>query len=477
MNDMAGQKIRDQVPFAVTDPDRIPSKRYYDKDFYDLEVKNLWPHVWQMACRLEDIPEVGDYSVYRNLDQSIIVIRTAEDTVKAYHNHCRHRGVELVNNRGKAKGGFICPFHGWRWDAEGNNTYMYADFAFAEDQKCEADLKLVPVRVETWGGCAFINLDDDAPPLRETLGIFGKTMDMFKVEQLRAEWWLAAKVPCNWKLAMEAFMEGYHVATTHPQLLEPGVTPTPGSAQWCKIPEDYVTNTFWVTMGPQMPEEVDSKQFIDLYIWFMRQLNDGMAGMNAIEEIEIAEGMRDMELPKNPQEALVVFRKAHNDAVMKWYKDNNMDIADLNEMDRQHLSTGVNFMFPHFFLLPVGGSASSYRIRPLGPEECLFELWSLKRYPAGQEPPLPAIPTPMPHDDPSWPPIPKQDYSNLPRQQRGLHTGGFEYMRLSEQMEGLISNFHRTLDGFLAGAPHGKLAHAIATTVGPIDMPVKDLGL
>jgi len=98
---------REPNPHPVENPDRIPAKRYYDKEFYELENKYLWPKVWQMACRLEEIPEVGDYMVYRNLDQSVIVIRTEENTIKAYHNHCRHRGVELVTNQGKARGGFI----------------------------------------------------------------------------------------------------------------------------------------------------------------------------------------------------------------------------------------------------------------------------------------------------------------------------------------------------------------------------------
>ena len=60
----------------------------------------------------------------------------------------------------------------------------------------------------------------------------------------------------------------------------------------------------------------------------------------------------------------------------------------------------------------------------------------------------------MAPDDPSWPPIPAQDFSNLPRQQKGLHSKGFEYMRLSDQIEGLISNFERVVDGFLAGLPY-----------------------
>ena len=110
-----------QVPFKITEPDRIPSPRYYDEDFYKAEVENLWPHVWQMACRLELIPEVGDWIEYSNLGKSVIVVRT-KDGVKAYHNACRHRGVPLNDGQshGNCKGkGFICPFHGWRWNMEG----------------------------------------------------------------------------------------------------------------------------------------------------------------------------------------------------------------------------------------------------------------------------------------------------------------------------------------------------------------------
>ncbi|MFY9764885.1 MAG: aromatic ring-hydroxylating dioxygenase subunit alpha, partial [Mycobacterium sp.] len=80
-------------------------------------------------------------------------------------------------------------------------------------------------------------------------------------------------------------------------------------------------------------------------------------------------------------------------------------------------------------------------------------------------------------DDPHWPPIPAQDFSNLPRQQMGLHSKGFEYMRLSDQIEGLISNFERVVDGFLAGLPYDTLVPAIQKTNTTIDVPIVNLGL
>ena len=79
---------------------------------------------------------------------------------------------------------------------------------------------------------------------------------------------------------------------------------------------------------------------------------------------------------------------------MDWNERQGIDMPDLDYIMHNGMLAGVDFCFPHYFLLPYYSSASSYRIRPLGPEECLFELWSLTRYPPGQEPPAPPRPTP-----------------------------------------------------------------------------------
>ena len=206
------------VPHRVAHPQRIPAKRYYDQEFFDLERQRLWPHVWQMACRLEEIPNVGDWVEYRLLDKSVIVVRT-KTGIKAFHNACRHRGVQLASGRGNCEvQGFTCPFHGWRWNIEGKNTFIFAKHVFDEANLDAAELNLVPCRVELWGGCAFINFDDKASSFRDSMGPVLKKLEARKVDKLKMEWWYATVVPTNWKLAMEAFMEGYHVMRTHPQL-------------------------------------------------------------------------------------------------------------------------------------------------------------------------------------------------------------------------------------------------------------------
>ena len=440
------------VPYAMEFTDRAPKERYFDPDFYQMEVEMLWPRVWQMACRLEEIPQAHDFIEYEILDQSIVVVRSEDMGVRAFQNACRHRGVRVVEGSGTCETGFICPFHGWCYGPDGKNNFVPASKTFAAHNLDPAELNLTPVRCETWGGCAWINLDDDAPPLRQCIEPFASILDAWKVESLRTEWWYACRLPVNWKLAEEAFMEQYHVIEAHPQLVIPG------------------------RMPPRHGGALDPRAFIEAELHYLRTMSEGMAGMVHANDVRIAEGLADMELPSDPKEAIALWQRTLNDAVVRWHRDAGSDIPDLNQLEAQKLNEPMGYCFPHYFVLPMYSSASSYRFRPLGPEETLMEIWSLTRFPDGAGPGKPTRPEVWEWDDPRWPPIPAQDFSNLPRQQKGLHARGFEYMRLSERAEGGVANFERTLDGFLAGLPFDQLLPALeAVNVNPLERPIVDI--
>ncbi len=441
------------VPHAIEQPDRVRKERYVDPAFYTLECERLWPRAWQMACRLEEIPEPRDFVEYEILDQSIVVVRTDDMDVVAFQNACRHRGVKVVEGRGTCEHGFVCPFHGWCYGPDGTNSFIPRKKTFGEHNLRAGDLDLVPVRCDTWGGCAWISLDDGAPPLRHCLEPAAGTLDAWKVESLRTEWWYACRLPANWKLAIEAFVESYHVVQTHPQLV---------------IPTRY---------GSRDTEPFDARAFVDADIQYLRTMSEGMAGMVHANDVRIAEDLRGLALPDDPVAAKETWNRTLNDAVTTWHRDRGCDMPDLNELDERGQNLEFFQCFPNYFVLPMYSSATSYRFRPLGPEETLMEIWSLTRYPEGSPRAKPAVPEIWECDDPRWPPIPTQDFSNLPRQQRGLHSRGFEYMRLSSGLEGHISNFERTVDGYLAALPDDKLLRALqAVNVYPFDRPITDLG-
>jgi phenylpropionate dioxygenase-like ring-hydroxylating dioxygenase large terminal subunit len=438
-----------RVDLTVTDPERIPAARYYDPAFFALECERLWPHAWQMACRLEEIPDVGDFVEYRILDQSIVVVRVDADTVKAYFNACRHRATKLVDDRGNCEGsGFICPFHGWCWNLDGTNSFVYQPELFSEAALDPDDLRLVECQVDTWAGCVFVNMDLDAPALRATLGNLPRLLDPLNVAEMRTTWWQSTVLPANWKLAMEAFFEGYHVMQTHPQLI------TRHSA------------------GADRPSE----DFVELQIEGMATLGTGMGdGMILPKDVDVARTLRGIDLPADRSAAVREWHHRLNDEIYRVSHEAGVNMPDWNSV---HPGNAVFFAFPHFFILPMYGNATLYRCRPLTPETCLYELWSTTLFAADdQPPPVRTTPVPIAHDDPWWPEIPGQDFSNIPRQQVGLHQQGFEFMRLSKDIEGLVSNTHRLIDGYLARLPLDRLAAAAEHVCTGIDEPIHDLGL
>jgi carnitine monooxygenase subunit len=295
--------------------------------------------------------------------------------------------------------------------------------------------------------------------LRECMGGLAERFEAHGLDKLRAEWWYATVLPANWKLAMEAFMEGYHVARTHPQLHSAASS---------------LYNSMYGQYSGAIPHQ-SARDSVLAQFKHLELVSEGMAGMVHAKEVEIARQLLDVELPEDPDQAVMTWYGIVNDQISKQLGARGEPVPDLNAVAIAAPLKAVEFIFPHFFLLPYFTSMSSYRIRPLGPESCMFELWSLTMYPEGKEPEPVMQPVMLPYDSDKFPPIPRQDYSNIPRQQIGLHAGGFEFMRLSKNIEGLISNYQRLIDYHLQCAPPHRLSKAMAALSGGFDGPILDM--
>jgi hypothetical protein len=253
--------------------------------------------------------------------------------------------VRVADGPGNCERGFVCPFHGWCYAPDGTNTFVPRAKAFSEHNLCAGDIDLVPVRCETWGGCAWINLDAGAPPLRRCIEPAATILDAWKVESLRTEWWYAARLPVNWKLAEEAFVEQYHVVETHPQL---------------RIPGRYAPRK----------DAFDARAFVAADLRYLQTMSEGMAGMVHANDVRVAEDLRDIELPDDPDLAIAEWNRALNDAVVRWHRGAGHDIPDLNDLEARGVNEPMAYGFPHYFVLPMYSSASSYRFRPIGRGRC-----------------------------------------------------------------------------------------------------------
>src|SRR3712207_2654864 len=193
----------------------IPIARYTSREFLELEVEHVWRKTWQMVCREEEIPEPGDHIVYEIVDDSFIITRTQSGDIKALQNACLHRGRRLRTVDGTV-GEFRCAFHGWTYDLDGEIKRLpCSDWDFKHVDK--GKFTLPQAKVATWGGFVFINMDPNAGPLEEYLD---PVPDHFKHAGYEARFksaHVAQVVSCNWKVALEAFIEAYHLPATHPQ--------------------------------------------------------------------------------------------------------------------------------------------------------------------------------------------------------------------------------------------------------------------
>lgn len=416
--------------------DGIPVERYLSQAFFNLEVEHMWPRVWQMACREEELARPGDTLVYENVGRSVILVRDGNGALRAYWNSCLHRGRKLLTEGGNMER-LRCPFHGFTWNLEGGISSVPCrwDFAHLED----TDLTLPEVRLDTWGGFVFINWDGKAPPLSDYLEILPQHFRRWDLENCFKHAHVARRISANWKVAMEAFMESYHVLATHPQILPFAAD---ASAQY-DIYGDHVNRNL-------MAFAVPSPHLADRNV----SAGEVLRGMLAMWGRESArtEPLDD----DDPLAARHVLGQLNRDTFARAFRRSHDDATDAEVLDAM-----VYNVFPNFS--PWAGFAPNiiYRWLPDGMDvnSCIMEVMLLKRVPAGSPRPAPA-PIHRLEDDEPWSnakelpilgPVIDQDMNNLPHMQTGMRSSATGVVHLGNYQEIRIRHFHQTLDKYLHG--------------------------
>ncbi len=196
----------------------VPIARYLGRDHHELEKQHLWSRVWQVACRADRLEHVGDTVVYDIADKSYLLVRhsAGENGISSYPNACLHRGRTLRDGPGRVEE-LQCAFHGFCWTLSGKLKRIPSAWDFPH--LTPAEWALPAVRVGSWGGFIFINPDPDCQPLHDFLGILPTLFERWPLDHRYTRAHVTKVVRANWKLVQEAFMESYHVVSTHPQLL------------------------------------------------------------------------------------------------------------------------------------------------------------------------------------------------------------------------------------------------------------------
>ena len=208
--------LESKVPYVDNGTERLSPERYYSKDYMDQEWQHLWTKAWQIAGVVSDIPEAGDFLVYTIRHEQIIVVRQDDDSVKAFYNVCPHRGNRLALTDFGSVANFTCAFHSWQFRISGELKQITDEETFREEVICDRP-GLKGVKCETLGGIIFINLDPDAAPLAERIGLPDGYLQAYRLDEMHVIRHTVSEWAANWKTGIDAFYESYHLHAVHPE--------------------------------------------------------------------------------------------------------------------------------------------------------------------------------------------------------------------------------------------------------------------
>lgn len=410
----------------------IPAERYTSVDIHRREVDEVWKKTWQVACREEEIPEVGDHFVYNVASLSFLIVRTDVDAFKAYWNVCMHRGRQLVDGSGKGACQFKCGYHAWVWNLDGGLKYFPGKWDFPDVSGTSHDLR--EVKIDRWGGFLFINPDPQAGPLADHLGKMPEHFAFWPLEDRFTVWHLRKRIRSNWKVAIEAFLEAYHLAQTHPQAL-PSVAEHATQYDVYDEGTAFYSRSMTPTAVPSFHSRGGTPEEALVQVWAL---------LNALRSDEPA----------------ILPAEIHDRASLaQWRRKSLSDLtgADYSALPDVMILDSIQYwLFPNFCPWLGEGLPLTYVFRPDqdSPDSCYMDVWMLIRRPDNGDARPAADLIELGPDDRFEPylgamgTIFDQDDENMPKVQDGLRSwpDGVDGCTLGRYQESRIRFMHRILE-------------------------------
>ena len=223
----------ESIPIAVINPDAPASsleakqapidnghavygkEGYFSHDYAQQEWDNVWSRSWLLAGANTDIPNVGDYFLFKLRHESFIIIRS-DTGITAFYNVCPHRGARLLTQERGNRRVFTCPFHSWSFANDGALRSI-TDEATFQPEVIDHRPGLTQVRCEVFAGLIFITMDNDAPELISDIGLPDGYLENYRIEDMKVVRHVRSEWGSNWKVGVEAFYESYHLHAVHPE--------------------------------------------------------------------------------------------------------------------------------------------------------------------------------------------------------------------------------------------------------------------
>ena len=199
----------------------LPGRDYHDDAVWQLERETVFARTWFCVGRAEELASPGDYVARDVAGEGVVAVHGRDGRIRAFYNVCRHRGTVLCDEGpGNTRGAFVCPYHNWSYDLEGNlvgtpNVRAGEDFD-------RTSFPLRSVACDVWEGFVFVHLGADPKPLLEQLAEEPDApldYERYGVGELRVGRRIEYEVAANWKLIHDNFNECLHCPGVHKELV------------------------------------------------------------------------------------------------------------------------------------------------------------------------------------------------------------------------------------------------------------------
>ena len=193
----------------------LPAVLYTDASVLAAEKEKIFSRTWQVVGHADQVANPGDYFTIDLVGEPLVIVRGSDARLRGFYNVCRHRAGPPAEGCGSRKL-FRCGYHGWTYGLDGallNATEIEGADGFRPE-----DFALVPVRVEEWFNFVLVNLDPEAPALREFLGKLPRQAEKFPFREMKLFERRTYDMKCNWKTYVDNYLEGYHLPSVHPGL-------------------------------------------------------------------------------------------------------------------------------------------------------------------------------------------------------------------------------------------------------------------
>jgi phenylpropionate dioxygenase-like ring-hydroxylating dioxygenase large terminal subunit len=205
-------------PERIYETEPLPAWTYLSAELLELEYERVILPSWQFVCHQNQVREAGQFATLDLWRDSIIVMRGKDGALRAFQNACRHRGAKLLDGEGICKHRITCPYHAWSYQLDGSLAAVPSEKTFPGLDKSQLGLK--ELELEVFCGLVFVRVAVNGPSIAEQWGDLAKELAPYRIEEMvpaegvsiSEEW------ACNWKVALDNFLDNYHVPFGHPGL-------------------------------------------------------------------------------------------------------------------------------------------------------------------------------------------------------------------------------------------------------------------